>query len=262
MLNPHNTYTKLLSQIARFFEETGFHKAVIGVSGGVDSALVLKLLVDAIGSQNVVGLMMPEHGVTKDENTAHAKALCNFLEVENYTLPINKYLQDLLHLPWKPSGLAQMNTKARIRSVILYNYANTEHALVVGTSNKSELMLGYGTKFGDLACDLMPIGDLYKTDVFALAEHIGIPMEIVEKVPTAELCKGQTDEAELGAPYETLDRILREISGETPEASATTPESHQLFEQESIPFSHTAKSIMDRMKRNEHKGRTPFVIKL
>lgn len=262
MLNPHNTYTKILSQIAKYFEESGFHKAVLGVSGGVDSALTLKLLVDALGPEHVTGLIMPEHGVTRDENTAHAKALCTFLEAENYILPINKYLQDLLHLPWKPSGLAQMNTKARIRSVICYNYANTQHALVVGTSNKSELMLGYGTKFGDLACDLMPIGDLYKTEVFELAEHIGIPMEIIEKAPTAELARGQTDEAELGAPYETLDRILREIAGDTPESSSETPESHVLFEPETIPLSTTAKSLLERIKRNEHKGRTPFVIKL
>lgn len=289
MQNPHNIYTKLISQISKFFTDTGFKKVVLGVSGGIDSALVLKLLVDALKPENVTGLIMPEYGVTQDENTSHARVLCDFLGVENYTIPINRYLQDLTLLPWKPSNLAQMNTKARIRTVILYNYANTNHSLVVGTSNKSELLLGYGTKFGDLACDLMPIGDLYKTDVYALAEHLSLPQEIIEKAPTAELFKGQTDETDLGLSYAEIDRLLREFEkdgthnqdeihaqdsahnqtenlSDTSElnASALNPSAKTpLFDTDSAaPLSLTAKTLLDRIKKNEHKGKMPYVIKI
>ncbi|MBT4055778.1 NAD(+) synthase, partial [Candidatus Peregrinibacteria bacterium] len=153
MKNPQNTHTHLLGEIKKYVAATGLTKAVLGVSGGIDSALVLKLLADAIGPKNVTALLMPENGVTRDENTSHSKQLCKFMGITYHTIPINKYLLDLLHLPWQPSRLAQMNTKARARSIILYNFANSENALVVGTSNKSELRIGYGTKFGDLACD-------------------------------------------------------------------------------------------------------------
>lgn len=280
MQNPHNVYTKLISQISKFFEENGFKKAVLGISGGIDSALTLKLLTDALKPENVTGLIMPEYGVTQDENTSHARVLCDFLGVENHTVPINRYLQDLTLLPWKPSNLAQMNTKARIRGVILYNYANTNHSLVVGSSNKSELMLGYGTKFGDLACDLMPLGDLYKTDVYTLAEHLSLPQEIIEKAPTAELFKGQTDEADLGLSYAEIDRLLREFEKEktatqteitknSPDASEsntlgfTASVKTPLFDTDSAaPLSHSAKTLLDRIKKNEHKGKIPWMIKI
>ena len=113
--------------------------------------------------------------------------------------------------PWSPSQLASMNTKARIRAVMLYSYANTDHALVLGTSNKSELLLGYGTKYGDLAADIEVIADLYKTEVIKLADHIGMPPEIVNKAPSAELAAGQTDEEEIGAPYQDLDKVLQRL---------------------------------------------------
>lgn len=240
----NNVYTKIVSQTKKYFEEYGFKKAVLGVSGGIDSALTLKLLVDALGPKNVTAILMPEHGITKSENVSHAKALCGFLDVNFFMVPINKYLLDFLQLPWRPNHVAQMNTKARIRAVILYNFANTENALVVGTSNKSELKLGYGTKFGDLAADLLPIGDLYKTEVYELAEHIGLPEEIIKKAPSAELYHGQTDEKELGANYDTIDEILKSF------------ESNPASE----PSSALEDSITERMSKNNHKLRTPHII--
>jgi len=257
MKNPHNTYTRIISEIEKYFKENGFSKAVLGVSGGIDSALTLKLTTDAIGAENVTGLIMPEHGVTKDENVLHAKRLCDFLGAQRHVVPINKYLLDLLQLPWKPSDLAQMNVKARLRAIILYNYANTNNALVVGSSNKSELLLGYGTKFGDLAADLLPLGDLYKTDVYALAEHIGLPKEIIEKAPTAELKRGQTDEQDLGAKYEELDEILKEL-----ETRKTAEESRQNQLGLDTQLSPFAKATADRVKKNEHKLQTPYIITL
>lgn len=246
----NNIYTKIVSQIKKYFTDAGFKKAVLGVSGGIDSALTLKLLVDALGPKNVTAILMPEHGITKSENISHSKALCKFLEVNFFMIPINKYLLDFLQLPWRPNHVAQMNTKARIRAVILYNFANTENALVVGTSNKSELKLGYGTKFGDLAADLLPIGDLYKTEVYSLAEHVGLPDEIIKKAPSAELYHGQTDEKELGAPYNKIDEILKSF-----DIAMTTT-------QTIAPSSELEDSIAKRMSKNKHKLQTPYIIKL
>jgi len=206
-----NIYTKILAEIHKYFKTYGFEKAVIGVSGGIDSAVALKLAVDALGPENVTALLMPEKGVSLEENYMHAKTLCQFLQVEMFTVPINKFLTDFLALPWKPSDLAQINVKARVRMSILYNFANTKNALVIGTSNKTELFLGYGTKYGDLAADIEVIGDLLKTDVYKLAEHLGLPDEFLTKAPSAELYPGQTDEEELGMSYKEMDMILSQI---------------------------------------------------
>ena len=273
MQNPHNTYTHLISHLKKYFDDAGYTKAVLGLSGGVDSALALKLTLDTLGEENVTALIMPEHGVTKDENTVHAKRLADYLHVRKHMVPINKYLLDLLQLPWQPSELAQMNTKARARTIVLYNFANTERALVIGTSNKSELLLGYGTKFGDLAADVMPLGDLYKTDVIALAEHVGLPDEIVHKAPTAELYKDQTDEHDLGAPYSLIDPLLKRLveaganTGTGAEAGTETldelykkaPTLAEEFPSLTRPI---IESLMDRMKKNKHKSQLPYIIKL
>ena len=155
---------------------------------------------------------------------------------------------DYSALPWKQNEAAFTNTKARIRANILYNYANTKQALVVGTSNKSELIIGYGTKHGDLASDLLPLGDLYKTEVQELADHMELPKEIIDKAPSAELYVGQTDEEELGATYKELDIVLKQRDlGE-----------EALIEKGMNPV--LVRSIFKRISDNAHKLSTPPII--
>lgn len=243
-------YNQLIKGIKKYFKEARFVRAVVGVSGGVDSSLTLKLAVDALGAENVATISMPELGVSSQENIDHAKALCNALNVKFFYQPLNPFLADFPRLPWDPNKLATQNTKARLRAVLLYNYANTADALVLGTSNKSETLLGYGTKYGDLAADLEVIGDLYKDEVFALADFVGLPREIIDKPPTAELYAGQTDEGELGATYSQLDPILRRIK----------LGADQLIERGMNPT--LVHSVIRRIEKNQHKTEMPPVLKV
>jgi len=246
----NEVYKALTGGLQKYFLQHNFKRAVLGLSGGVDSALTLKIAVDALGAENVTAILMPELGLTKEENIEHSKAICEFLGATYFYQPINSFVSDFNTCPWKPPVMAQMNTKARIRSVLLYNYANTEHALVLGTSNKSELLLGYGTKFGDLAADIEVIGDLYKTEVIKLADFIGLPPEIVNKVPSAELAPGQTDEGELGATYNELDKILMKLD---------FGQKHCI--EHGLPIA-LVQRVFRRVAENKHKTELPFLIKI
>lgn len=243
-------YSQLVDGLKKFSQRTHLSKAVIGLSGGVDSSLTFRIAVDAFHSRNVIALVMPELGVTAQENIFHAQKLAEYFDVKYYKIPINPYMVDFNHLPWKGSDLAHGNTKARIRMAMLYHYANSFKSLVLGTSNKSEILLGYGTKFGDLAADVEVIGELYKTDVWRLADHVGIPPEIVNKVPTAELHPGQTDEKELGASYKELDSILKNI-GLGFDAMVSKGMNPTLV-----------RKVMTQVKKNEHKRNMPPVLQI
>jgi len=243
-------YEQIIKGIKKYYTTNDLNKAVIGLSGGVDSALTLKLTADAIGPKNVTAVSMPEPGITNPENTRHAKVLAEALGVTFHQQSINSFLIGFAQLPWKQNSTALQNNKARIRAVILYNYANTHNALVIGTSNKSELLLGYGTKYGDLACDIMPLGDLFKHQVVELANHVGLPPEIVQKEPSAELYDGQTDAADLGATYGEIDPILKRLSQGL----------EKLIGKGMKPT--LIHNIFNRVKNNRHKSSMPPIIKI
>jgi len=186
---------------------SGMDGVIVGLSGGLDSAVVAKLALDALGPEKVLGVMMPE-ATTPPGNMAEAVELAKQWRIEARTIGIRPLVRNFKEKLAIDDPQALGNVKARIRATVLYHLARNEKRLVLGTSNKSELLTGYFTKYGDGAADLCPIGDLYKTQVIGLAAKIGIPEKFIERVPSGDLWEGQIDETELGIDYITLDRIL------------------------------------------------------
>lgn len=199
--------------IVQFVRETadaaGTEKAVLGLSGGIDSTLTAYLTAEALGTENLHGLVMPG-AVSRDDNMSDAEWVAQELEIPYDVFEINPIVDRFLdaYTEAEDDKMAVGNVRARSRAVLNYLVANHEGAMVVGTGNRSEALVGYFTKYGDGAVDCHPIGNLYKQQVRQLAAHVGVPEELVEKQPTAGLWAGQTDEEELGLDYDTLDSIL------------------------------------------------------
>ena len=198
---------KIIEFIRRKLKETNVNGVVIGLSGGVDSTTALFLCVQAVGKDKVLGVMMPSK-VNTNKDTEDAIEVCKKLGVKYKVIEIDPILKSFGNVLDLSDKLVTGNLMARIRMCILYYFANKEKLLVVGTGNKSEYLQGYFTLHGDIACDLLPLGNLYKKDVKKLARELEVPEKIIKKIPTAGLWKGQTDEKELGISYEDLDRIL------------------------------------------------------
>ena len=199
---------KIINFIKTYFKDAGFSKGIIGLSGGVDSSLVAYLAVEALGKDNVIGVLMPYKTSSKD-SFDDGKLIAENLDIKYYVRDITPMVDAYFDTYQKDADkIRRGNMMARARMCTLYDLAAKEHALVLGTSNKTELYLGYVTQFGDGACALEPLGHLYKTEVWNLAEIIGVPEHIINKPPTADLWEGQTDEGELGLSYAEADKIL------------------------------------------------------
>jgi NAD+ synthase len=187
--------------------KAGFSHAVVGVSGGIDSALACYLVAGALGSDNVLAVRMP-YKTSSQESLDHAQMVIEATGVQSETIPITEIADPLINRFPDITAVRKGNIMARCRMIVLYDRSAAFNGLVVGTGNKTEELLGYTTLFGDSACALNPLGDMYKTQVRQLSRTIGIPEVIISKPPTADLWKGQTDEGELGFTYEEVDKLL------------------------------------------------------
>ncbi|HET59279.1 MAG TPA: NAD+ synthase [Chloroflexi bacterium] len=188
-------------------ERVGFKHAVLGLSGGIDSALSCFLAAEAMGPENVLAVRLP-YRLSSQESYDHAQLVIDQLGVQTRTIDISPIADGLINQIPDMNRMRQANIMSRSRMICLYDQSAEFDALVVGTCNKTEILLGYSTLYGDSACAINPIGDLYKTQVRELSRAMGVPDIIIDKAPTADLWAGQTDEGELGFTYAEVDRLL------------------------------------------------------
>ena len=198
--------------IREYLKSAGFARVIFGLSGGVDSAVCAALAVEALGKKNVIAAIMP-YRTSQPESLADAALLARILEIEHHIIDITP-MANAYFTTYEPEAdkLRIGNWLARTRMCVLFDLSVKHRALVMGTSNRTELMVGYVTQFGDAACAFEPIGHLYKTEVWELAKLLEIPDKIINKTPTADFWAGQTDEADLGLTYPVLDEILYAIT--------------------------------------------------
>ncbi len=249
--------TDLLRRVLVAFARDEVHKvgsscAVLGLSGGVDSALVAFLAAEALGAQNVCGILMP-YRTSSPESAADAELVARETGIRSLRVEITEQIDAYFAAHPDASAVRRGNKMARERMSILYDHSAQQGALVLGTSNKTELFLGYGTVHGDLASAINPIGDLYKTQVWALSRAMGVPQRIIDKKSTADLWAGQTDEAELGFSYADVDELL-----------------HFMIERryrhdELLQLGFDAKfvtTVEERVTRSQYKRRMPLIAKI
>ncbi|MBP7688610.1 MAG: NAD+ synthase [Thermoflexales bacterium] len=206
-IHPDLATTVLKTFLRDEIRKVGVEHAVIGLSGGIDSAVACYLVAKAIGAHNVYAVRMP-YRTSSQDSLDHAQLVIDDLKINSETVDITDMADPLIDRTPGITAKRKGNVMARARMIVLFDRSAAHGALVVGTSNKTELLLGYGTLFGDMASALNPIGDLYKTQVRQLARALGVPSPIIDKPPSADLWLGQTDEAEMGLTYAEVDQLL------------------------------------------------------
>lgn len=230
----------------------GMTRAIVGLSGGLDSALSCALAVDALGAENVLAVRMPYKASSKD-SLDHAKLLIDQLGIPNKTIEITDMVEPLFKLDPEISNMRKGNIMARERMIVLFDQSEVFKGLVIGTSNKTEILLGYSTIYGDSASAMNPIGDLYKTQVRQLSRAMNIPAPIIDKAPSADLWADQTDEKELGFTYEDVDKLLYLLVDQ------------RYSPQEAVEagFAESfVKTVTTRIRRNQFKRMQPPIAKV
>lgn len=242
----------LVQFIRNEVHRTGLTRGVLGLSGGLDSSLVAALAAEALGPEQVLGIAMP-YRTSSPESLAHARLMVEHTGIRLAVVEITPMVDAYFAGEPEASSLRRGNKMARERMSILYDRSAAEGALVLGTSNKSEIFLGYGTAYGDLASAINPIGDLFKTQVRALSRFLGLPAAIVDKPPSADLWAGQSDEQELGFSYEQVDPLLYSMLDER-------------LEREALLALGWEAAFVDRItemiRRSQFKRRLPVIAKV
>lgn len=251
-LNMELTEKLLVGFIREEVRSSGFEKVVLGLSGGIDSAIVAFLAVKALGPKNVLGIMMPYKSSSK-ESLEDAQRVIDATGMRSKKIEITDMVDAYFAKEPDISNMRKGNKMARERMTILYDYSAKEKSLVLGTSNKTEILLGYSTQWGDSASAINPIGDLLKTQVWELSEYMGVPKEVIEKKPSADLWEGQSDEDELGFSYFLADEIIAYLIDERYTREEILEKGYS---------EKTVDSIIWRIKTNQYKRKLPLIAKI
>lgn len=251
-INPQLARQILTGFIQQEVQRAGFERGVVGVSGGVDSSLTCYLTAEALGPQNVLAVLMPYRSSSPDSEE-HAMQVVQAAGVQHINLPISDMVDGYLSQVPEADRIRAGNVMARCRMTVLYDQSARFGGLVIGTGNKTEILLGYTTQFGDAACALNPVGDLYKTQLRQLAAAVGLPQAILDKPPSADLWVGQTDEGELGFAYAEVDRLLYLLVDErySPEDCVAAG-----FERSFV------EAVLERVRKHHFKRVMPPIAKL
>ena len=258
MINPDLTInTDLAREILTGFVRSeitrvGMSRAIINLSGGLDSALSCALAVAALGAENVMALRLP-YRTSSSDSLEHAQLVIDQFKVQSETIDISAMVDPLIERDSTISSVRKGNIMARVRMIVLYDQSEVFKALPVGTSNKTEILLGYSTMYGDSASAMNPIGDLYKTQVRQLARAMNIPAPIIDKAPSADLWEGQTDEKELGFTYDEVDKLLYLLIDQR----YSPQEAIEAGFDESF-----VKAVTARVRRNQFKRMQPPIAKV
>jgi NAD+ synthase len=242
----------LLGFLRKEVRRVGFEKVVVGLSGGVDSGLVAALSAEALGAENVLAISMP-YRLSNPQSLADAQAVAKAFDFDLRVIEITPQIDAYFERFPDASDARRGNKMARERMTILYDVSFAEGALVAGTSNKTEILLGYSTVFGDQASALNPIGDLYKTQVWQLASYVGLPDQVISKAPSADLWEGQSDEKELGFTYAAVDRLLYNLVD------------RRHTQDDLVEMGHDrafVDAVTHRIRVNQYKRRPPIIAKL
>ena len=248
-------YQDIKEQLVGFLKDEvskiGIKNVIVGISGGLDSAIVSVLCKEAFGD-NIHGVFMPSH-LSSDESIIDAKELCEKFNISYEVVEIAPMVKGYFDNVEDATPLRIGNFSARMRMSVLYDISARDNAIVVGTSNKSEILLGYGTLFGDTACAINPIGQLYKSDAFEFAKYIGVTDAIINKKPSADLWEGQSDEEELGFTYKVMDDVLKLMIDQekTKEELLALDIDEKLIDM-----------LEYRVKANAFKGKLPTIAKI